>query len=72
MRTFLVEMDDEKCCDLSTTGRMFFCQKREFFGGDCIGDLNNRPEWCPLVQVSEFSLADIVNTRKCWCENEQR
>lgn len=53
MKKFLVDMDDKKFCDMCYLGAYSFCMKKDVLGWECIGDLNNRPEWCPLYPIGE-------------------
>lgn len=45
-KTFLITMDDT--CFVETMG--WCC------GSKCDGELNNRPEWCPLKEVKWFQI----------------
>lgn len=48
---FIVEMDEKKFCDMCFYLAFSHCLKKDVFGRECKGDLNNRPEWCPMTLV---------------------
>ena len=60
MSKWLVVMN--KQCDLCA-GINGYCSKPETNGKSCPGMLDNRPIWCPLVEIEE---ADIkyINVRR--------
>ena len=50
MSKFVVVMNRQ--CDFCQ-GIKGFCDKAEVRGKSCFGQLDNRPEWCPLLEVEE-------------------
>jgi hypothetical protein len=67
-KTFLIKMDDTKFCDIREHGECvgkFYCQKIPY--RYCIGNLKDRPEWCPLKELREAKSWDIDN-KFVWVE----
>lgn len=60
-RTFLVRMDDIKHCDYHHSAN--YCMKADC---ECKGDLDNRPDFCPLVPVSDYGLN--LYDKRIWVE----
>lgn len=76
MKTFIVEMDEDIGC--------YFCEYEMFkekINGFCKlsgsthcvgnGDLNNRPEWCPLHEVRYLAEKKHDLDGKVWLEVEE-
>ena len=59
-RTYLIEMDDNMHCEFhGHTQLNWHCIKEENFRGQCKGDLKDRPENCPMREItSEGSLKE--------------
>lgn len=56
MKTFLIKMERNKrcpCCRLSD----YECLYSEEPNGCCDGKLDERPDWCPLVEVDCTDIA---------------
>lgn len=50
-KTFIVKMDGDQACDYRefNVWSRFYCSRTDY-NTPCGGDLNNRPEWCSLVE----------------------
>jgi len=57
-KTFLVKMDDIEFCSncLTFTHRTYCILNNK----NCGGNLNNRPEWCPLVELEKRCFDDQI------------
>lgn len=44
-------------------------QDLEIFGDECTGDLNNRPTWCPMIEIASFI---PIERRKLKIKNDPR
>ena len=63
MKTFMVSMWDR--CDYISGKRCAYKNHTEMF---CRGDLDNRPDWCPLVEVRKPNNDDIKSYKTVWVE----
>lgn len=69
-KTFMVKMDDTEYCanNIETQSRAFCC----FNYKTCKGNLDKRPEWCPLVAVYESTVGIVKDSQldevKVWVE----
>jgi hypothetical protein len=53
-RTFLVKMNGDYVCHLNSMNHCVDndAQDQKTFSDFCHGDLNDRPEWCPLREIT--------------------
>lgn len=56
MKQFIVEMDEARPCNnLTYYGLGRHCCDITKHRPICEGDLNSRPEWCPLIEVIRYA-----------------
>ena len=57
MKTFMIKIDlNERCpcCRLADCECLYLKEP----DGDCDGDMSDRPDWCPLVEILGYIPAD--------------
>jgi len=70
MKQFIVEMDEGKFCDyVRYHGNNEFCCTKIGHDAICNGDVNNRPEWCPM---KEHDLSECYEKYNYECEKSFR
>jgi hypothetical protein len=64
-KTFLVKIDD--FCPINSMGWCVYDQELHKYM-KCKNDMDNRPEWCPLVEVQEPVDGMVPANKKIWVE----
>jgi len=61
-------MDDDCACDYRgfSAAKIFFCERRPGIR-ECGGDINKRPDWCPITELRVAMQHDVDN-KVCWVE----
>ena len=71
-KNFIVEMDDALTCRHSKFMYAIGKGCTALYSGDfheCDGNLNERPEWCPLIPVKNvISSLEISTGKKVWVD----